>query len=74
MSADVSSKEPREQAGMLGKMAIGVEHWQPYRGTSEIEQYGHPDRKQRVKPFINAMNLDVSSRYSCIFMKILIGV
>src|SRR5882757_4716712 len=73
MSADVPSKELLEQAGILAKWLLGIENWQPYRGTAKIEQCSHPDRKQRVKPVINAMNVEVSSKYSCVFMQILIG-
>ena len=74
MSADAPSKELLEQAGALTKWLLGNEQWQPYRGKAEIEQCSHSDRKQRVKPVINAMNMQVSSKCSEIFMLILTGV
>lgn len=74
MTADVPSKELLEQAGALAKWLLANEHWQPYRGTAEIEQCSHPERKQRVKPVINAMSVEVSSKYPEMFMLILIGV
>ena len=74
MTADVPSKELLEQAVALAKWLLGNEHWQPYRGMAEIEQCSHPERKQRVKPVINAMNVEVSSKHPGIFMLILIGV
>ena len=70
MSDDVPSKDLLEQAGALSTWLVRSEHWQPYRGMAEIEQCSHPDRKQRLKPVINAMKVEVSSKcpiYLCCY-------
>lgn len=53
MSANVSSKEALDQAGVLAGWLMENES---YRGSAEIAQWSHPDRTQRVKPVMNAMN------------------
>ena len=68
MSADVPSKEALDQAGVLAGWLRENDQWRSYRGSAEIAQCSHPDRTQRVKPVINAMNVAVSSDsplYSC---------
>ena len=61
MSADVPDKEALDQAGNLVEWLIKNENWRPYRGSDKIVQCSHPDRMQRIKPLIDAMNAAVYS-------------
>lgn len=59
MSANVSSKEALDQAGVLAGWLMENES---YRGSAEIAQWSHPDRTQRVKPVMNAMNVATTGK------------
>lgn len=61
MSADEPRKEVLDQADVLAGWPLENEQWRPYRGGAEIAQCSHPDRRQQVKPVIDAMNVVVCS-------------
>jgi hypothetical protein len=74
MSADVPGKEVLDQAGVLAGWLLENEQWRPYRGSAEIAQCSHPDRGQRVKPVIDAMNVVVYPYRLLQFMPSLIAI